>query len=307
VAAAGAAGSRKQHPVRFTGNVDYEPYYILSIIPSPVLPAGDTAILPTSRDDLLFQRARYIYGQAFSYEHQLSRRSYLGVFEDTRTTQASTQGLDVTSGRVGAHYGYRMSRYASLRLGYIYKLGNYGVDGTDRFESHDLDVAIDYSKPITPSRKTTFGFGAGASSVSRSTGPVWTSVGSANLRHQFGRGWFVKADFSRNAQLVEGFAEPFFANTITGSLGGFLGRRVEVLASTGYSKGLVGFGSDDYSTRQGSARLRLALGKYMAVDAEGLLTHYLFDNRVTVPGTFSSGLNRWSVRCNVAIWLPLSR
>ena len=302
-------GARKQNPLRLTGTVDYEPYYILSIFPTEVLPAGGTAIVPTDRDDLLFERARYIYGQAFTYEHQVSRRSYLAFFEEWRTTQAEAPvtGFDVNSLRAGARYGYRVTPHASVRFGYAYKLGNYGLDAARRFESHDVDILVDYRKPLTRSRNTTVGFGAGSSRISREPEPAWTIVGNANLRHEFGKGWFIQADYARNAQLVEGFADPFFVNTVTGSVGGFLGHRVEVLASSGYSMGLVGFGSDDYRSVQGSARLRWALARYLALDAEGLLVNYQFDSVVPVPGTAPAKLDRWAVRCNIALWLPLSR
>ena len=302
-------GSRKQNLLHLTGSADYEPYYILSIFPTEVLPTGDTAVVPTNRDDLLFKRTRYIYDQAFSYEQQLSRRSYVEIYDDWRTTQAQapTTGLDVNAVRVGARYGYRMSPHASLRVGYAYRLGNYGLDAAQRFESQDLDLSFDYSKPLTRTRTTTFGFGAGSSRITRDPAPIWTVVGNAYLRHEFGAGWFIRGDFNRNSQLVEGFAVPFFVNTVTGSLGGFLGHRVEVLATSGYSRGPVGFGSDRYTSRQSSARLRWALARYFAVDAEGLLIRYDFGDRVPVPGTVAANLDRWAVRCNLAWWLPLSR
>jgi hypothetical protein len=66
-------------------------------------------------------------------------------------------------------------------------------------------------------------------------------------------------------------------------------------------------GGDHYSSRQGSARIRLALAKYMAVDAEGLLVQYLFGDAVPIPGGVPADLDRWAVRCNIALWLPLSR
>jgi hypothetical protein len=302
-------GARKQNLLRVTGSADYEPYYILSIFPTEVLATGDTAILPTNRDDLLFTRTRYIYGQTFSYEQQLSRRSYLSFYQDWRTTQvqATSTGLDVNGLRAGARYGYRMSPHASMRFGYAYRLGNYGLGAAQRFESHDVDVSFDYRKPLSRTRTTTFGFGAGSSRISRDPEPVWTVVGNANLRHEFGAGWFVQADFARNTQLVEGFAVPFFVNTATGSVGGFLGHRVEVLASSGYSRGAVGFGPDRYDSRQSSARLRWALARYFAVDAEGLLIQYGFGAQAPVAGAVPANLDRWAVRCNLAWWLPLSR
>lgn len=303
------SGARKQNIFHFTGAAEFEPYYILSIFPVTVAETGDTAIVPTNRDDLLFKRTRHIYTQGFSYEQQLSSRSYLTVYEDWRKTQAQSAeaAFDVDDVRVGARYGYRLSPAASFRLGYGYRIGNYGLNAAQRFEAHDIDLSIDYRKALSRSKATTFGFGAGTSRISRDPEPLWTVVGSANLRHEFGRGWFVQADYRRDAQLVEGFADPFFVNTITGSLGGFLGHRVEVLAASGYSKGPVGFGANRYNSRQSSARLRWGLAKYVAIDAEGLMVNYDLGDAVTVPGTVPAVLDRWAVRCNVAVWLPLSR
>ncbi|MCX6549907.1 MAG: hypothetical protein NTY02_02670, partial [Acidobacteria bacterium] len=303
------SGRTKQNLLHFNGSVAYEPYYILSIFPSPALETGDTAILPTNRDDLLFRRTRYLYDQSFTLEHQVSRRGYLNVFEDGRLTHANTPGLDVGSIRAGARYGYRMSRYASLRFGYAYRTGYYGVEGVERLEAHDVDLSFDYRKPLTPSRKTSFGFSVGSSRVTAQPSPEWKVIATANLRHELGAGWFIQSDFARDTQLVEGFAEPFFANTVTASVGGFMGRRVEMLTSGGYSQGVFGSGSDTYTSLRGAARISLALARYLAVNAEGLIDRNTFDNRLALPGIEPAGLlnsTRWAVRCNVTVWLPLS-
>jgi hypothetical protein len=213
----------------------------------------------------------------------------------------------VSSIRADARYGYRTSRNTALQFGYAYQTGNYGLQAEQRLKTQGFDVSFEYRKSLTPSRRTTFGFGAGLSRVTPQPSEPWTMVGSANLRHEMGAGWFIQGDFSRDVQLVEGFAEPFFSNTATASLGGFLGRRVELFASGGYSRGVVGFESDTYSALQGSTRLRVALARFLAIDTEGLINQNTFDNRVTIPGTVPTGLNRWAVRCNVALWLPLSR
>ena len=296
--------------VRLSGSGDYEPYYTLSIFPTPVAETGGTAIVPTSRDDLLFRGARYVYAQSFEAERQVAPRAYVTVFESWRYTSASAAGFDVDSVRVGARYGYRLSRYASLRVGYAYQTGHYGLEAARRLEAHDIDLSYDYRKPLSRSRRTTVGFGVGSSRVTTGAGPEWMIVGTANLRHELGAGSFLQGDYLRNVQLVEGFAEPFFVNTGSASLGGFFGRRVEFLASSGYSMGTIGTGSDTYESLQGSARLRLAMASFLAVDVEGLVNRNIFDGRTTLPGVIpatTGDASRWAVRCNVAMWLPLSR
>lgn len=300
-------GRRRKDSLSATGTVAYEPYYALPIFTSEAPLTGGTAILPTNRDDLLFRRPRYIYEQTFGLEHQLSARTYLRIAEEARYTQADTPGLDINSIRASAGYGYRVSPAASLRVGYSYQTGHYGPGQTERIEVQGADFSFEYRKALTPSRQTTFGFSTGSSRVTPQPDQPWTVAVSADLRHELAKGWFVQGDFVRNVRLVEGFADPFFENTATASVGGFMGRRVELLTSGGYSRGVVGFESDTYTAVQGSMRLRVALARFLAVDTEGLINRHEFDNRLAIPTVVPPILNRWAVRCRVSLWLPLSR
>jgi hypothetical protein len=268
---------------------------------------GGTAIVPTRRDDLLFQASRNVFTQTFVLEHPISARSFLGVSEELRYTLADSAGYDVQTVRAGGYYGYQFSPYGSLRLGYAYRGGRFGPETSQRLQTHDIDVGFDYRRPLPRMRRTTFGFSTGSSLVTSDPHQRWEFVGTVNLRHEFDRGWFLQGDFSRNTRLVEGFGDPFFENTVSASLGGFLSRRVELLTSGGYSRGEVGFTSDRYTVVQGSARLRLAIGRYLAANAEGLVYRYDFDDNVARPDQMLQSQNRWSVRCNLTVWLPLSR
>ena len=293
--------------VAFTASAEYQPYYVLPVFEGAVAPAADAAILPTNRDDLLYRRTGYIYGETFGYQHPISQRTYFALTEDARVTRTQSADLDVDSIRGGAVFGVRLSQYAALVTGYAYQFGQSGPQRSVKTTGQDVILSVDYRRPLPRARRTTFGFSSGSSRVTSATTAQWFILGTVNLRHEFDAGWFIQADFGRRMQMVEGFSSPFFVNTVTGSLGGFLGRRVEVLTSGGYSRGDVGFGTDAYRSTQGSARMRLALAKYVAVDVEGLLNQYAFDQQVVMPGLLPANLNRWAVRCNVALWLPMAR
>ena len=293
--------------VTFGATVDYEPYYVLPLFASSAPVTGGTAIVPTSRDDLLYRDTRTLFSETFSYERRLSTRSYVNLFEESRFTYAQSATADVRTVRAGGRYGYRFSPYTSLRLGYGYRTGRYGANTGQQLGEHDLDIGIDYRRPLTQSRRTTIGFVSGAALVDTQAARQWQVVGGANLRHEFLRGWFVQGDFVRNTQLIEGFVDPLFVNTATASLGGFAGRHVELLASSGYSRGVVALSSERYSALQGSGRIRIALARYLAIDTEGIVYKQDFDQQIALPSQFPPQVKRWSVRCNVALWLPLSR
>ena len=300
-------GARATGTVSFSASAEYQPYYVLPIFQTPVLPAADTAILPTNRDDLLYRRTGYIYAETLGFERPLSQRTFFAIDEDVRVTRTQSADLDVDNIRAGGVFGIKLSPYASFITGYAYRLGQSGVNRSVRTTGQDINLGLDYRRPLPRQRRTTFGFASGSSRVTTATGSTWFVTCTTDLRFEFDGGWFIQADYGRQLRMVEGFASPFFANTVTGSLGGFMGRRVEVLATGGYSQGRVGTGTDGYRSSQGSGRMRLAMSRYVAMDVEGLLNKYAFDQQVMLPGSLPATLNRWAVRSNVAIWLPLFR
>jgi hypothetical protein len=107
-------------------------------------------------------------------------------------------------------------------------------------------------------------------------------------------------------QVLEGASVPLLSDTASGGFAGYLGRRVEILGTTGYSFGNVGFGSDRYEHLQGSMRVRLALSRSVAVDARYLYYHHDLANALYFP-EFYPKLDRQSVRISLAFWLPLFR
>jgi len=300
-------GTRASSTVSFTASAEYQPYYVLPIFQASVAPAAETAILPTNRDDLLYRRTGYIYGQTFGFQRPLSQRTYFAVNQEARVTRTQSADLDVDNLRAGAFLGFRLSQHASLLTGYAYQFGQSGPQRSVQTIGQDVVLTVDYRRPLPRARRTTFGFSSGATRVTSGNTAQWFVLGTTNVRYELDKGWFLQVDFARRMQMVEGFTAPFFANTVAGSLGGFLGRRVEVLAAGAYSQGNVGFGSDSYRSTQGSGRMRLALARYVAIDVEGLLNKYTFDQQVPLPGLLPATLDRWAVRCNVALWLPMVR
>ena len=74
------------------------------------------------------------------------------------------------------------------------------------------------------------------------------------------------------------------AYTTTATLGGYLGRRVDVRATTGYSTGALRFYSSQraYDTFANTARVRVAISRSFAAEAEYLYYRYVFSDAVTL-------------------------
>lgn len=297
-------GRMRRTSVTMSGVAEHAPNYSISLFPEPSI-LNDSPASAANRDDALTNRAANIYNGSFGLEHQFSPRSSFGV--DNSVRYANVSGAPgVRDVRTGLRYSRRMSPYFALRLGYAYMRGQYGpTSDMKAIQSHDLDLGIDYRRAITLSRKTTIAFGSGSTMVQTSLGQAYRVTGTATLRTELPQGWIAQVEYNRGLQLVEGFANPFFADIVTPSLGGYLGRRVQLSTSAGYSFGEVGLVGGRYRALQASTRLRVAATRYAAVDAQYLFYRYQFDNTVALMDSLARSMDRGSIRLNLTLWLPL--
>jgi hypothetical protein len=70
--------------------------------------------------------------------------------------------------------------------------------------------------------------------------------GHANLNHEF-KTWDANVAYTRGIGFIDGFADPFVADSVAAGLTGRLGRRTVLMLSSGYSNGDVGCGGVNLS------------------------------------------------------------
>ena len=150
---------------------------------------------------------------------------------------------DLNSYSVGGRFSHRVSRNASLRLGYTYRRGKYGFVSTAADATiHDLDFGVDYGRALSLFRRTQLDFGVGSSMVNQPTDgfnerPQYRVVGNVGLNHEISRTWRARLAYMRGFGFVDGLPEPVFSDGVTASLSGFVNRRVDVSASGGFTTG----------------------------------------------------------------------
>jgi hypothetical protein len=300
-------GPRRHTTVRIESNVEYTPYYRLSLLPDlPALLGDDSVVGADFRDDALFKQQAYIYNASINEEQRLSSRSSVFFSQGYRYADFTDGGPGVRDLRAGAGYSYRINRDVAVRMAYEYRRGTYGWPGqTSAIQTHNIDAGIDYQRALT--HQTTFSFETGSSLMSNAVDRrQYRMVGSAVLRHRMARGWAVNVEYRRGLELLEGAAQPFFSDTANLGLSGYIGRRVDLLASGGYSFGNIGFGQDRYQHVQGSFRVRMALSRYLAMDAQYLYYHHDLGAVFFFP-QFPPRIDRQAVRVNMTLWLPFVR
>ncbi len=322
---------------RVTESLTYTPYYGLGALTAlfGTTTAGDLA--PIGYSIPLVQRTAVMGFGSTSLDYRLSSRATLswdGSFAGSN--YHDPQYPQFRNWATGGLYSYRLNPHATLKLGYHFRRGTFGLYANNQpIDSHDLDVGVDYSRPLSASRKTTIGFTTGStiyssfdtlaqlsgSSAQASTpGGLsaadlylkthYTFTGSAFLNRQMGRSWNARINYSRGLQYIEAFPNPFFSDSVNASATGFWGTRSRLNFSAAYSNGDVGntiVSAPRYSLANGLANYQLAVTRFIALFTEYDYYHYTFDQSVVLPAGMSHSLSRNSVRIGANVWLPLLR
>ncbi len=300
---------RRSHVSLFQG-ATYQPYYQLNFMgvaaPSEgvTILSGNVAGSPELGGQPLRSLPSYIYDGKFGWGTQIGRRDTLSADYSYRHTIFGNSVRAPFDWQLAAvKFTHPMTRYAALRLGYGYSQGRSGT----RVDNHNIDVGVDYSRPLSRTRRTKFNFSSGSSIVEYANQQYFVMNGDAELTHEVGRSGTLSVGYHRGVQFVEGVIGPMMADTVRTGFSGYLGSRVEAIINGGYSSGQIGLGSGDpgYATYTAGAGLRVALNRLFSIDMQYLYDQYDFDQGAPLLVGVPRALDRQSIRVGVTGWVPL--
>jgi hypothetical protein len=182
---------------------------------------------------------------------------------------------------------------------------------------HDIETGLNYSRPLSPSRRTILEFGVGSTIVSAeqtSGEPLqgrdsqYRLVGDAGLRHELTRNWRTVVAYSRGVGFIEGVRELVYSDRATVELTGLVQPRAEFRAWGGVSLGDLGLQApgNHFRTYAGSARLAFMISRAFALFGE--YSYYFYDfNRIQLPPGVPSSMRRNGVRIGVTTWVPVAK
>jgi len=317
VGAFGFAAGNERTRVQFNQSVSYSPAYFYGMFPllttSDVgYPVGGDGDYSVNSDSVL------VYDTSVNLSQRLTSKSTVALLGNFRYSDFSeVSGTnDLRAYGVGGRYSYGLSRHASLRMGYVYREGQYSYfTNAQDHVSHDIDVGIDYGRPLSFSRRTRLEFGIGSAFVNapsiESSGErlEYRLVGNAALSHDMGRTWRARLTYNRGIRYIEGIQEPVFVDALNSSLDGFLSRRVDLHVGGGFSLGDVSSltTQNRVHTYTASSRVRMALNQAFAVFADYVYYNYDSGPAVFVVNGVPRSLSRNTARVGLSAWLPLLR
>jgi hypothetical protein len=292
-----------------SGGASYSPYYGFGVFPGLIASETPGEISAGGADRALFLQPSYAYTAGGGLSRRLTQHSTLLGDYTFRHVDYRGGRLPLNDHLVSLRLTSARSRALSVRLGYTFHQGDLGISALDvgRTRSHDFDFGFD--RTLGQAGRSSFGLGLGPSIIDASQQRYYQASGSAYLAHAIGRSWSLRADYRRGLQFVEGFARPFFVDSASISTRGLIGPRVELQGSGGYSSGQLGLGAagQNFGTYTGTAGVRFALARYLALYSDYLFYHYLFNEGMVLPPGVSPGLNRNGIRAGVTVWVPLLR
>ena len=296
-------------------SLTYSPSYFYGVLPSLEPTGSATPVVGQALSD----DHAYFSDSAINFSQDLSSRSRLTALAQYRLAKFpdDVTARDLQSYALGGRYGYELSRNTTLHLGYVYRTGEYSYVVSSRpTVVHDLDIGVDYHRPISLSRRTHFDFSVGSSivSVPNSATTTYTNqlgvVGSATLSRDMGRTWRAQLAYHRGAGFAAGFNEPVFSDAAVASIEGFFSRRVDFHGEGGFSDGSAGNTSamgNDFRTYNANVRLRVGITAALAVYGEYLYYSYDVGEAVLTAAGVPKNLDRNSARLGLTLWLPLVR
>jgi len=292
--------------VAFTESFSYDPFYSLLPVP-PGGPPLDDPLLDTAHA-LQFDPRRN-FGSTLRLSHSLTQRVSLYAEGSYYSSHSKNEAFDLVSRQFATGVSWTLTRDLSLRLGYRRSTGDFGSEenGTDSTAtSHALDGGVDYNHAFSLSRRTTLGFRTGFAGVNDGESTTYSLVGQVALTHGIGRSWSTSLTAGRDVQFVQLLRRAVFADTITASLGGALSRRVQVSASSSFSRGTPGpvAGQDAYRNAFTGASASWAISRNVSSSVN--YTFYWYDFTLALPGLGLPGENhRQSISGQIHLWAPL--
>jgi len=290
---------------------DYSPRYAFELFPTTARPAVEGAPPPQGQsapdiDYSVVANSTFRYGVIGGAEIKVGNHSTLAFDGGITKRTSNVDAFDMNVRNVGVDFDHQFSRTASLNLGYSYQDGLHGTGLATKI--HNLDIGVDYRRPLSRTRKTFVSFSTGSTiAESDVSGRRMQVIGSATLTHYMMRTWTATGEYRRRVQYLDGFVEPLFGDAFSASVNGLLTRKVELIMRASHTSGTVGLNvhSPRFESYIMSARLRRALSRQLAGYVEALYYHYDFDEEASRPPGLPRAFNRAAFRGGVSLWIPL--
>lgn len=223
----------------------------------------------------------------------------------TAMQSVSMMGSDrVASAGASASLSRRLGAHVGWHLGYGFTQSTSRTAGSTLDDRrHDLDVGVDYARPLSFSRHTTLSVTSGSSVLTDAEGNHFRVDADVEVSHQLSRHWSAAASYTRPIEYLAGFARPLISDAVRVGFSGTLPHRISLLVSAGSATGTEGsVGGAHFSSYTGSVRISRRLSPVWALEGEYHDGRYRFDEDPQAAG-IPAAFARRGFRAGI-VWAP---
>jgi hypothetical protein len=295
----------------------YSPSYLYGLFPTVGQP-GPGDVPAAAPDYSAYDTESFAYGTTVKVSHNLTDRGSLSATADMQRTdfhRETGNRRDLDSYGIHVQFSQNISRNSALRVGYRYRTGDFGYVVGSSASEHSIEFGVDYTRPLSATRRATFGFTVAPAAVDAPL-PVdglgqfdrqYRVLADMRFGYQFNRTLQARGTYRRNLEYVPGLRTPVYANGFTAVIDGLLGRRWDYAASAAFSDGesVVVQRATTFDTYTADARIRYALTSKLAAYIEYLYYSYDFRGSTELPLGAARVLKRNGLRLGLTFWIPV--
>jgi hypothetical protein len=297
----------------------FTPAYLYGLFPSTsAIEPGDPGV--TAPDYTVNDLESYVYTTRMTVAHSLGRRNSVSgngefIYTDRLGGETATW-TDISSYAVDGRYSRNTTRNTVLSTELRYQSGEFGYRGGGTTTDVELDVGVNYNKPLSATRRASLNVRVGVAGTDyprNASGDMafqraYRTIGEASYSYPFSQIWTASAAVRRRLVYATDLPTPVVTDAATASVTGLLTGRIDIslLASYASGKSILNRDTLFFDTYTGDVRVRFAVSRTLALFAEYLYYYYDFQNGgllLAIP----PGLERTGVRAGLTLWMPALR
>lgn len=238
------------------------------------------------------------------------------IFEDEETANSPFRDYGSHAGSFNIRHSRPLTRNATLQLGYAIRVSDQRANTGEPRVMHNVNAGVNYSRALSFSRRTFFGFGTGSAIAVNDRVDIPDSdprtrvrlTGNAALVHQMGRTWAAQIAYSRGFRTRDGFDGLYFTDAVRASLGGLVTRRLSFNAAAFWADSSIdGQGGGNHKGYSANAQAQYGLSRFAALYARYAYYHYSYSDTVQIDPRLPRQLDRHGVRVGLTASVPLIR
>ena len=214
---------------------------------------------------------------------------------------------DVTLSTYEGLWTRRLNRSFLLRLGYRHRDTRHHTAAIPNLVEEEIDVGVDFHRALTISPRTTVAFTTHTSIARRpNEDPLYRLNGDFRLTKQFQRTWKLELDARRATEVLAGFGEPLFSDSLAVSMSGLLSHRIEFMTMLSGKRGRFGYEGErgPFTMAGATTSLNIALARRLGVYAQyGFYHHSAPTDAFSI--TAIGELSRQTFTAGITTWIPV--